>query len=85
MALLYEVTGYDRATGRLKVFYEVPAHRTASVKKIAGIAPSDDGLGSYPLTSDQVHEIARVLETSIAHPDCDFFLEPFEESEHAAG
>ncbi len=85
MPLLYEVSGYDRHSERLKVSHHVPERRVASVKNIAGISPSDDGAGSYPLNSEQVDEIARVLETEIKQDNLDFFLEPYEESKSAAG
>jgi hypothetical protein len=79
MALFYEITGYSRKTGHLEAYYDVPGRKKGSVKRIAGIGPSDDGLGSYPLNAGQVAEIARILETPIECPGCDFFLEPFEE------
>jgi len=60
MALMYEVTGYDRQTGRLAVSYDVPERKIALVKKIAGIGSSDDGLGSYPLGPTQIPEIRRM-------------------------
>ena len=40
---MYEVTGYDRQTGRLAVSYDVPEQKISLVKKIAGIGSSDDG------------------------------------------
>jgi hypothetical protein len=49
MSPMYEVTGYDRKTGRLMAFYDVGARRLSSVKKAAGVSSSDDGLGAYPL------------------------------------
>jgi hypothetical protein len=79
MPLKYEVTGYDRRTGRLSVSYDVPVKSVAEVKRIAGIPPSDDGLGSYPLDATQVAKIARALRTGIGREDCDFLLEPYEE------
>jgi hypothetical protein len=78
MALLYEVTGYDRQTGRLAVSYDVPEQKIALVKKIAGVGSSDDGLGSYPLGATQIPEIAKALQTEIEQGGCDYFLEPFE-------
>jgi hypothetical protein len=78
MSPMYEVTGYDRKTGRLVRSYDVPVRRRASVKKIAGVPPSDDGLGSYPLDGDQVSGIARVLETPIENEDLDYFLEAYD-------
>jgi hypothetical protein len=78
---MYEVTGYDRKTGRLVTFYDVPERRVASVKNIAGVPPSDDGLGSYPLDREQIVAIARVLETTIEQADdLDYFLEAYDAS-----
>jgi hypothetical protein len=78
MALMYEVTGYDRKTGRLAVSYDVPERKIAHVKKIARIGSSDDGLGSYPLGPNQIPEISKALKTEIEQGRCDFFLEPYE-------
>jgi hypothetical protein len=77
MALMYEVTGYDRQTRRLAVSYDVP-EQNCSGQKIAGIGSSDDGLGSYPLGATQIPQIAKALETEIEQGGCDYFLEPFE-------
>jgi hypothetical protein len=84
MPRIYEVTGYDRKAERLVTSYEVPERRVPSVKRIAGVKTSDDGLGSYPLTPAQVAEIAIVMERPIEQDDNDFFLEPYEDSQHAA-
>ena len=81
MVLMYEVTGYDRQTGRLAVSYDVPKQKIRLVKKIAGIASSDDGLGSYPLGSDQISKIAEALEAEIEREKCDFYLEPYDQEE----
>jgi hypothetical protein len=78
MALRYEVTGYDRQTGRLAVSYSVPARKIAVVKQIAGIPSSDDGLGSYRIGLDQIPEIAKAWKTGIEQGRYDFFLEPYE-------
>jgi len=80
MTLMYEVNGYDRQTGRLAVSYDVPERRIATIKKIVGIASSDDGLGSYPLGAEQIPNIAKVLKTEIKESACDFFLEPYDDS-----
>ena len=78
MSVMYEVTAYDRNTGRLVTFYDVPKRRIASVKNIAGIPPSDDGLGSYLIDRGQIAALASVLDTPIAEGDLDFFLEAYD-------
>jgi hypothetical protein len=80
MSPMCEVTGYDRKTGRLVAFYDVPARRVSSVKDIAGVPSSDDGLGAYPLGRDQVSAVARLLETTLDNEDLDYFLEAYDES-----
>ena len=85
MGILYEVTGYDRNSGRLEAAYEVPENLSVDVKAIAGVHPPDDGLGSYPLTPEQTAEIAGLLRTVIPERnDTDYFLEPYEEQPKAA-
>jgi hypothetical protein len=81
MVLMYEVTGYDRQTGRLAVSYSVPEQKIRLVKKIAGIASSDDGLGSYPLGADQISTISKALGAEIERGKCDFYLEPYDQEE----
>ena len=79
MSPKYEVTGYDRSTGRLVAFYDVPTQRISSIKDIARVPASDDGLGSYLLNRDQVSAIAKVLMTAIDDESVDFFLEAYDE------
>ena len=79
MSPKYEVTGYDRKTGALVVFYDVPAERIWLAKDIARVPPSDDGLGSYPLDRDQVFAIANLLHTLIDNESIDFFFEAYDE------
>jgi hypothetical protein len=69
MALMYEVTGYDRQTGRLAVSYDVPEQKIALVKKIAGIGSSDDGLGSYPLGATQFLKSPRLCKPRSSKAD----------------
>jgi hypothetical protein len=78
MSVMYEVTGYDPKTDRLVTFHDVPERQVASVKSIAGVPASDDGLGSHPLNHDQVVAIIRVLEIPIEQGDLKFFLEAFD-------
>jgi len=85
MPVMYEVNGYDRKTGDLTSSFEIPERRVPSVLRVVGVTPPDDGLGSYPLQTGQVAEIASLLETKIDQGDLDFFLEPYEAPQKAAG
>jgi hypothetical protein len=85
MPIRYEVNGYDRQTGDLAWSLDVPEWRVPSVLRIAGVPPSDDGLGSYPLQAGQVSEIVSLLETTLEQRDLAFFLEPYEAPQKAVG
>ena len=86
MALMYEITGYDRETGRLVVAYEIPENEVSAVKQMAGVRSTDDGLGSYPLDAKQLAEIARAIRAVIPElVDTDYFLEPYEQTPRLAG
>jgi uncharacterized protein (DUF433 family) len=53
MALIYEVTGYDRQTGRLAVSYDVPEQKIALVNW-------DEILAAYPdLERDDISEAVQ--------------------------
>lgn len=77
MALMYELTGYDRITKRLVIAIDVPERRAASAKQIAEIPESSDGLGSVPLSNAQAEDIARIVEVRLKDGDYEYFLEPF--------
>jgi len=78
MSVMYEVTGYDRNTGRLVTFYDVPERTVPSVKELAGVPSSDDGLGAYPLNHCQLAAVANVLGAQIESADLDYFLEAYD-------
>jgi hypothetical protein len=52
--------------------------RLASVLRTARVPMDADGLGSYPLDSGQVAEIAFSAGATLDRRDLDFFLEPYE-------
>jgi hypothetical protein len=83
---MYEVTGYDRETGELVASYDIPGHYLASALRTAGAAQiPDPDLGSYRLDAGQVHEIAHLIGKSVYEPQLDFFLEPYDAPQQAAG
>ena len=78
MKIVYRLVSYDKQTERKCGEFAIPAANLAVVREIAGISPSDDGLGDYPLSTDQAGDIARFLSTKI---DCDaftYYVEPYE-------
>lgn len=83
MALMYEVTGYDRKTGELVASYNIPSYYLASALRTAGARLPDPDLGSYRLDAGQVHEIAHLIGKSVYESQLDFFLEPYEAPEQA--
>jgi hypothetical protein len=84
MALMYEVTGYDRKTGELVAAHDVPGHCLGSALRVAGVSAPDPDLGSYPLATGQVNEISALIGAPIYRPDLDFFLEPYDALQQAA-
>lgn len=85
MPVMYEVNGYDRKTDELKFSVDVPDRRVASVLRTADVPPLDDCLGSYPLDSGHLREIAFLLGIEIDQDDLDFYLEPYETPQKATG
>jgi hypothetical protein len=53
--------GFDRDTDKLVARFTIPKSSEHTVKVIAGILPSHDGLGDYPLDQKQIAQIALVL------------------------
>lgn len=85
MALMYEVTGYDRKTGELVASYDVPSQCLASALRVARAEVPDPDLGSYPLDKGQVNEIAHLIGAHVYRPELDFFLEPYDSPYQAVG
>ena len=84
MAVMYELNGYDRKTGDLALSFDIPERRIAIVLQVPEVPKFDDGLGSYPLNPEQVMRIASLLEKTVV-PELDYFLEPYETPQQAAG
>ena len=78
MRVVYRLVSYDKETERKIGEFAIPDENLAVVRKIAGILPTDDGLGDYPLNDKQAIGIARLLSMRI---DCDaftYYVEPYE-------
>ena len=77
MTIVYRLVSYDKQTERKRGEFAIPDDNLAVVREIAGILPTDDGLGDYPLNDDQATAIARLLNMKI---DCDafaYYVEPY--------
>jgi len=76
--MVYRIVSYDKQTERKCGETAIPDGKLAAIREIAGISPSDDGLGDYPLSHDQANVVARLLRMKI---DCDafaYYVEPYE-------
>jgi hypothetical protein len=61
MTVTLQLTGCDKATDRVQVEYVLPLRENGLVKQLAGVPEEDpDVAGAYPLTEDQVVEIAGI-------------------------
>jgi hypothetical protein len=73
------LTAYDRETENfLSFILSIPNSYLQQVKKIALVEATDpDAIGSYPLSSSQANEIAKLLNKRVElNPRAVFFLEP---------
>jgi hypothetical protein len=78
MTIGYRLVGYDKETERKSNEVAIPDEDLPAIVEVAGILPTDDGLGDYPLDDEQAKAIARILKTTI---DCGSFVycvEPYE-------
>jgi len=78
MTVTLQLTGYDKTTDTVQVEYVLPPGEADQVKKLAGVSAEDpDVAGAYPLTEDQVVEIAGIAETSLNPRQYHYFLEAY--------
>jgi hypothetical protein len=78
MSVTLQLTGYDKNTDIVQVEYELPLRAAEFVKQVAGVAAGDpEVVGSYPLTEQQVTEIAGVAGTPLNPRLYNYFLEAY--------
>jgi hypothetical protein len=75
--MIYRIVTYDKATERMVANLPIPWTFVAEIRKIAGVTPLDDGMGEYPLTDEQVRQIAQILHLRPEPEAFDYYLEPF--------
>jgi hypothetical protein len=79
--MIYRIVTYDKATERMKGSLPIPASVLEDIKRIAGFAPPDDGLGEYPLDEGQTRQIARILDFNPEPNRYYYYVEPYEPPE----
>lgn len=78
MKIVYRLVSYDKQTERKSGETAIPDGKLAAIREIAGILPTDDGLGDYPLRDDQAKFIARLLKRKVDCDACTYYVEPYE-------
>jgi hypothetical protein len=76
--MIYRIVIYDKATERMKGSLPIPASLFEDIKRIAGFAPQDDGLGEYLLDEGQTRQVARVLDFNPEPDRFYYYVEPYE-------
>jgi len=76
--MIYRIVTYDKVAERMKGNLPIPPSVLAEVKRIAGFAPQDDGLGEYPLDEDQTRKVDAVLGFNPEPSRFYYYVEPFE-------
>ncbi len=78
MRVRLQLTGYDKNTESVQVEYDLPDREASFVKQVAGVSSEDpDVLGSYPLTEQQVIQIAGVAGQPLNPRLYNYFLEAY--------
>jgi hypothetical protein len=78
MTVKLKLTGYDKNTDSMQVEYDLPLRDADFAKQVAGVSVEDpDVVGSYPLTEQQVIQIAGVAGTPLNPRLYNYFLEAY--------
>ncbi len=78
MKIVYRLVSYDKQTERKTGEFVIPDKKLAAIREIAGISPSDDGLGDYPLSDDQANDVARLLKMRVDGDAFTYYVEPYD-------
>jgi hypothetical protein len=79
--MIYRIVTYDKATERMVGSLPIPASVLEDIKRIAGFASQDDGLGEYPLDEGQTRQIARILDFNPEPNRFYYYVEPYQPPE----
>src|ERR1700730_8556446 len=78
MGATHRLVGYDRATDRMKVQFDIPAHLMPEAKRIANVPDDDpDAAWSYPLSKEKTRRVAKLIGAKVNCSEAEFFVEAF--------
>ena len=76
--ITHRLVGYDRASGRVAVEYDVPDRLLERAKGIAKVGADDpEAVLCYRLDDLQVHDLATAIGAKIDCDQANFYLEGF--------
>jgi hypothetical protein len=74
-----KIIGFGRATDRIEVEVDVPAHALQAVMQIADVPASDlELIASYPLSERQLAMIAEAVHVTVDPAKFTYFLEAYD-------
>jgi len=79
--MIYRVVTYDRDSEEMRGSLVVPPSVLAKVKKVAGVAPEDDGLGEYLLDDAQTKRVGKILGFRPEVGRFYYYVEPYDPPE----
>lgn len=78
MTVKHRLIGYDVQTDRQIVRFDIDARLMDQAKRIARVSDDDpEAVWSYPLSRDQVRNLAKLIAAEIDRDRAEFFLEAF--------
>jgi len=86
MKVIHCLVGYDTKTDRAKVRFDIADRLLGDARRIAKV-PDDDpkAVWSYPLSPDQVRQLAELIGADFELGKSEFFLEAFTEPDRKGG
>ena len=78
MRVTHRLVGYDGATDRMKMRFDIPEDLLPDAKKIAQVRKDDpEAVWSYPLSDVQARSMANLIGAALDAAEAEFFMEAF--------
>jgi hypothetical protein len=75
--MMYRVVTYGRGDDRIRGTMIIPGGLVPWVKSMAGLTPSDDGMGEYLLNENQIRRLAQYLHFKPEPEYFYYYIEPY--------